>query len=68
MAQRIFAGALWAFFGWYLTAHVASLAGLPLDIALLGAPAMAAIAFVDWRNLTRTVTARQTGDAAQASR
>lgn len=57
MLQRIVAGGLWAFFGWYLVAHIASLTGLPLGIAPIGALVVAAVAFVDWPSLARRVAA-----------
>ncbi len=55
MVQRIVAGGLWVFFGWYLAAHIASLTGTPVSLAPIGAVIMAVVAFVDWPSVARNV-------------
>jgi hypothetical protein len=49
MARRIAALLLWAYFGWFLTATIASLASLPVAVGPIGGLVMAAFALVDWR-------------------
>lgn len=61
MTRRIVAAVLWGYFGWYLAAHVASLFGIPADLAPIGGLLMAAIALIDWGRLTRTRSARDDG-------
>jgi hypothetical protein len=56
MLRRITAIGLWAYFGWYLAAHVAALAALPLELAPVGGMLMATVALVDWRPLVRRPT------------
>jgi len=68
MLQRITAGGLWAFFGWYLAAHIASLTGFPLSLALIGAVVMAAVAFVDWPSLARRVAAASLSESIREPR
>ncbi len=60
MARRIVSVALWAYFGWYLTAFLAAYAGMPIIIAPLGGALMATAALLDWRN----VLPRHAGDSS----
>lgn len=53
MLRRVIATILWAYFGWYLAAHIVALADLPFGLAILGGAAMAAVASVDVRRLRR---------------
>lgn len=52
MMRRIVAAALWSYFGWYLAAHLASVFGLPLELAPAGGLLMLAIALLDRRWFT----------------
>ncbi|MFN2418212.1 MAG: hypothetical protein ABR593_04720 [Candidatus Limnocylindria bacterium] len=51
MTKRIVAVGLWAYFGWYLAAHVTALLGSPASLAPLGGVLMVVIALYDWRRL-----------------
>lgn len=68
MLERIVAGALWAIFGWYLAAHLASLTGVSLELAPIGALVMAVIAFVDWRSLIRRAPTMDSPGAVRVPR
>jgi len=47
--RQIVSAALWAYFGWYLAAHLTSVFGLPNEIAPVGGLLMLAFAMVNWR-------------------
>jgi hypothetical protein len=47
--RRSIAFALWAYFGWYLTTMLASFAGLPTEIGMVGGVAIGVLALIDWR-------------------
>jgi hypothetical protein len=53
MARRVIALALWAYFGWYLTAMLAMAFGLPTQAAPIGGLLMGTLALVDWRRWRR---------------
>jgi hypothetical protein len=48
MFRRVLATALWAYFGWYLAAHLAAVTGVPSSLAVIGGVAMGALALVDF--------------------
>jgi hypothetical protein len=51
MLRRVVAVALWAYFGWYLAAHIGTVTPLPIELAPAGGLIMVGIAVVDWRRL-----------------
>lgn len=58
MFRRTVALLLWAYFGWYLTATVADILGLPMALGPVGSVLMGALALRDWPALTRARFAR----------
>lgn len=68
MLQRTAAGALWAFFGWYLVAHIASLTGMPLSLAPIGAVVTAVVVFIDWPSLARSVATSRSSEPVREPR
>jgi hypothetical protein len=62
MIRRIVAFALWAYFGWYATAYVLLLFGIPTTLAPLGAAVMIVIAGVEWRSLGRRTSTAAASD------
>jgi hypothetical protein len=52
--RRLIACALWAYFGWYLTAMLAASAGLPTELGPVGGAAIGVFALIDWRGRQRS--------------
>ena len=66
MTRRIVATALWAYFGWFLAATLASAGLLPAAAAPIGGIVVAAIALYDWRHL-RAAPPKNAADSLGAS-
>jgi hypothetical protein len=54
MLRRFVALALWAYFGWYLAAHLATLIGVPAELSVTGALVMALVATIDVSRFRRS--------------
>jgi hypothetical protein len=66
MTRRLIATGLWGYFGWFLTATIASALGLSVGLAPIGGAVMVGLALYDWRRLTSR-RARATPDRAHTS-